>query len=322
MFDLQVTGIKERTVLKKLHALLKKGSDRDVGLVISDRALALVQRERMRMTGRYGVVFAEQCDCTTPAQQKSILQNWVNSHSLRKAPVNLILPQRAFDLVQLERPDVLDTELNAAIRWRLKDSVDYPVSEAIVDTFPVPAGRQSGNARVYVSCAPQTRLKTYVNLIEESGMSVRSISIAPLAMRNLAQYSLNTQEAVGFVHITTDDAALYICRGELFYLSRVLNISQVQLATDDLSEREALSEQLALEIQRTLDYYDSYFGHSPIRQLWFESSPQAANWLAEQIGTILGLRCAWLKQLGDDLHGVVNWGDLLPLALGGLMDTE
>lgn len=309
-------------MLNKLHAWLKKGADCDVGLVISERALALVQRERLRMTGRYGVVFAEQQDGATPAQQKSILQDWVNRRSLRNSPVNLVLPQRAFDLVQLERPDVLDTELNAAIRWRLKDSVDYPVSEAVVDTFAVPAGRQSGNVRVYVSCAPQKRLKEYVNLIQESGLIVRNISIAPLAMRNLAQYSLNTQEAVGFVHITADDAALYLCRGELFYLSRALNVSQNQLATEDSSEREIISEQLALEIQRTLDYYDSYFGHSPIRQLWFESSPQTANWLAEQIGTTLGLRCAWLKQLGEDLQGVVNWGDLLPLALGGLMDTE
>lgn len=309
-------------MLNKIHALLKKRPERDVGLVISARALALVQRERLPITGHYGVIFAEQCACDTPDMQKTVLQQWVNTRGLRKALVNLVLPHNAFDLVQLERPEVAETEINAAIRWKLKDSVDYPVSEAIVDTFAVPDGRQTGSARVYVTCVPQTRLKGYINLLQDVGLEARNISIAPLALRNLAQYALNTEEAVGFVHITQEDAALYICRREVFYLSRTLNISQAQLATEDASEQAALSEQLALDIQRTLDYYDTYFGHAPIRQLWFETSPQNPTWLADQVGATLGLRCAWLKQLGNELYGVVGWGDLLPLALGGMMETK
>lgn len=309
-------------MLNKLHALLKKRPESDAGLVISERALALVQRKRSPVTGAYNVVFAKQRECDTLTQRKIVLQQWIDTCGLHNSPVNLILPHNAFNLVQLDRPNVSDTEINSAIRWRLRDSVDYPVSEAIVDTFAVPEGRQTGHSRIYVVCVPQIRLKEYVNLLQDVGFNARNISVAPLAMRNLAQYALNAQETIGFVHITQEDAALYICRGEVFYLSRTLNISQAQLATEDTSEQTILSAQLVLDIQRTMDYYDTYFGHASVSQLWFETSPQNPIWLTDQVEMTLGIPCSWLmRQLKTDIDGVVVWGDLLPLALGGIMET-
>jgi MSHA biogenesis protein MshI len=41
--------------------------------------------------------------------------------------------------VQVETPEVLPSEMRAAIRWRLKDAINFNVDEASVNVFEIQA---------------------------------------------------------------------------------------------------------------------------------------------------------------------------------------
>src|SRR5688572_5338035 len=53
------------------------------------------------------------------------------------------LPGRKYKVQLMDAPSVPDQELKAAVRWRLKDFLDYPVESATVDVLAVPADQNA-----------------------------------------------------------------------------------------------------------------------------------------------------------------------------------
>ena len=52
-----------------------------------------------------------------------------------------------YQVVQVEAPEVLPSEMRAAIRWRLRDAISFKIDDATVDVFEIPeAARRAQNA--------------------------------------------------------------------------------------------------------------------------------------------------------------------------------
>ena len=63
----------------------------------------------------------------------------------RNATVSVLDPS-AYRLLLVEAPDVPPEELRAAVRWRIKDLIDFHVDDAVIDVFEMP-GHARGGAR-------------------------------------------------------------------------------------------------------------------------------------------------------------------------------
>src|SRR5687768_16775723 len=49
-----------------------------------------------------------------------------------------LLPRNEYQIVLVDAPSVPADEVKAALRWRIKDMIDYPVDEATVDMLELP----------------------------------------------------------------------------------------------------------------------------------------------------------------------------------------
>ena len=59
-------------------------------------------------------------------------------------PVNLVLAPELYTTSLVAKPDVPEDEVVEAAKWLIQEQIDYPVDEAVVDTFSVPdAARDS-----------------------------------------------------------------------------------------------------------------------------------------------------------------------------------
>src|SRR3990167_8529921 len=74
------------------------------------------------------------------------LKDWVKKNLLQQSPTTIILPTSNFELHLLEALSVADNEIHSALRWRLKDLINYPVQEACWDYFQIP----TNDARKYI----------------------------------------------------------------------------------------------------------------------------------------------------------------------------
>lgn len=81
---------------------------------------------------------------TLAASEKQSIKNdldlkpLVKKYQLAQSNVSFLLDTRDYQLVQLEKPKVPDTELKDAVRWQLKDSINFPVEDATIGTIKIP----------------------------------------------------------------------------------------------------------------------------------------------------------------------------------------
>ena len=72
---------------------------------------------------------------------------------LPRMPVSGVLRAEDYQLSLIEAPDVPPAELRAAMRWRLRDSIDFRVEDAVIDVFDVPAQSRGGQGRMMYAVA-------------------------------------------------------------------------------------------------------------------------------------------------------------------------
>ena len=120
----------------------------------------------------------ESVQCEEGAQQARVLQDLVKRHRLTSAPCVVALNPGDYSLLQVEAPQVDARELKSAIRWRVKDLIDFPIDDAVIDVFDIPGQNQPGRAKMMYVVAARTRLlQKQIDLIEASRLTLSAIDI-------------------------------------------------------------------------------------------------------------------------------------------------
>lgn len=201
-------------------------------------------------------------DCS-PAKREGVLGSLSSERGWAGADTTLILPLDQYQVFQLERPEGIDeSELGDALKWKLKDFLDFNPSDSVSDVFRFPEDASRGRGSlVNVVAARKSLVSELVALVESCGLALVSIDIAELALRNLAPRIDPDHRGVALVHMRERFGQMIVCKGETLYLSRRLDVTSDDLR--DASSQENAVQSLALEMQRSLDYYESQLGQVP-----------------------------------------------------------
>lgn len=217
------------------------------------------------------------------AQQRAVL-DLVRVHGVKDLPCSGLLEPGAYSLLLTEAPDVPDAELAEAVRWRVKDLVDFDVSNAVIDLFEVP-GHKAATARpmIYVVVATDQGVRQRVDMLHAAGLDLDTIEVPELALRNLA--TLLPQDVAGTAMLWTDGEVglINLTRQGVLYLARRFPLPLGNYA--GLDPRPML-DSLVIEVQRSIDYYDSHFSLPPVSHLAVApmALPGVADYLSSQLG--------------------------------------
>ena len=219
----------------------------------------------------------ESVRCEGKAQQALVLHELVKRHNLNSAPCVLALNPGDYSLLQVEAPQVDATELKSAIRWRVKDLIDFPVDDAVIDFFEIPGQNQPGRAKMmYVVAARTPLLQKRIELIEASRLTLSAIDISELVLRNIAMLLPEDAGGSALLYVAQTHGLLVLTQRSSLYQARNLGINIDQLSsvegewngdTEAPADGTELLDSLVLEIQRSLDYYESSFSLPPIKGL-------------------------------------------------------
>ncbi|MBW0149327.1 biogenesis protein MshI [Marinobacter arenosus] len=198
-----------------------------------------------------------------PAQRTQALQELVKQRGWAGASTTLVLPLDQYQVFQMERPDGVDeSELADALKWKLKDFLDFSPTDVVSDVFPFPQDASRGRgALVNVVAARKSLVRELVALVAASDLLLDRIDIAELALRNLASVLDENRRGIALVHLRESYGQMIVCREDTLYLSRRLDVPAADLR--DVARQESAVQTLALEMQRSLDYYESQLGQVP-----------------------------------------------------------
>lgn len=188
---------------------------------------------------------------------------------LRHAAATLVLHDQSYQLLMVETPNVPADEMSRAMRWRVKDLIDYPVDEAVVEVFDMPRhANAASKAMSHAVVARRATLRSQVERMREQQLALEAIDIPELCLRNIATGLSADQDGLAFLHFSEDCGYLIVTRQGVLYVTRRIEIGR-QAFSDGL-DRQLLEERaaaIALQVQRSLDYYESHFDARPIREL-------------------------------------------------------
>jgi MSHA biogenesis protein MshI len=184
---------------------------------------------------------------------------------LAGAACNLVLAPELYTVSLVERPKVPDEELVEAVRWRLQDNLDFPPDQAAVDVFALPESASRERSMVFVVAAHRETLKRLLDGVYQADLRLASVDVTELALRNVA-HGLYPEPhwSVGLLRLTAGSGVINISRGEELFLSR--RISGIPA---ELSEQawEEFNDRLLLQVQRSIDYYESAMSQPPCNAL-------------------------------------------------------
>jgi hypothetical protein len=286
----------QNALTARLQGWLKPGrKGKTVGIELQSDGMALVVRER-QASGEAQALVAEmdflRYEKNVPPDQQ--LKNWVTEHRLSKAGCHVVLGADAYQILLVEPPDVPDAEIRGAIRWRLKDLISIPVDQAALDVFALPAdGIRANKKMVYVVVCESKKLRGIIDMAAEAGLSLESIDINELALRNLVLRLLPAELAergVALARIRSGMASVYIYRAGNLYLGRSFSLNYNGGLLDNLPE-----ESLALELQRSLDYYERQMGQAPPAVIYVCGEHVSEDKIGNVLKTSLAPKVQWLN---------------------------
>lgn len=177
-----------------------------------------------------------------------------------------LLQPGAYQTFQVEAPNVPCEEARSAVRWRLREVLDYPLEAATVDALflPAPEGA-AGPAQMLAVAAKNELIEAVVRPFNEAGVPLEVIDIPELAQRNLAQRYEEPGRGLALLGFEEEGALLtFSCDGELCFARR---IDLAPAAGANAAARPEFWERIALELQRSLDHFDRQFRHLAVSRV-------------------------------------------------------
>ncbi len=187
-----------------------------------------------------------------------------------------LLYEGEYQLLQVEPPEVPAAEVREALRWRIKDSLNFPAEVATVDMLEIPSdpGIFGRAKQIFAVAASNELLAPRVALFDAARVPLLAIDIPELAQRNIS--ALYEQENRGLALLAFDAAGAlmtFTFHGELIAVRRI-DVSSPQLQQAAAARREQLFERIALEVQRSLDNFDRQHGQISVPHLLVSPLPE------------------------------------------------
>ena len=182
-----------------------------------------------------------------------------------------ILHPGTYQALLVEAPNVPRDELKAAIRWRIKDMIDYHVDDATVDVLdvPVPDDTSGRNHSMYAIAARNEAVQACVARFNEAGIGLSVIDIPETAQRNIANLYQDADRGTALLYFDADGGLLTISFADELHLARRLDITHAQI----VSGGSEVVGRVVLEIQRSLDHFERQFSYISVSKLLLGPEP-------------------------------------------------
>lgn len=194
------------------------------------------------------------------------LEAVVTSVTRGASAVHVLLPAKFYQAVQVEKPELEEQEIIQSLPWTVKELVQIKPQNMVVDyiDYAIDAPNQGKKITAYI--CDKTKLQPIVDAFQGSEQAhLQSLGIKELAVTNMLPND-GVARMVVFQEAGQEPRVL-IVRDGLLLLSRQLRGFKALEQSADEHTIEQLAETLGLEIQRSLDFFESQLKQPPVKDV-------------------------------------------------------
>lgn len=249
-----------------------------IGIALGLDRAAIVACEG-EVDGRPHIVAWESIDFSTPEDFGEALQIFVSTHGVSGRACRCVLSEDQYSLRLVERPpNVPDEELVEATRWLIRDLIEFDVETAELATLTIPEDtHRARTPRMFVVAGRHDPLREIALAIKGAGLEIAGFEIPETAMVALetrlpevvAGSALLRIEEKASVVTLSQEGSLFLARNMNLDSESIEDVAQNATESEDPAGFEILQQldPLLLDVQRSLDYYESEYGRAPASRL-------------------------------------------------------
>jgi MSHA biogenesis protein MshI len=198
------------------------------------------------------------------------LKTWVEDEHLKLTHTYVAFSISHYQQYQMDKPAVEKDEVVNALKWSVNELIGSEDARAI-DYFDLPVA-VAGSAKVNVVALSNNAIESVVEAVLDAGLILKNISVEEMVTCNLL---CGESEAVlSLIQDEGDEVCLNIVKDDSLYFSRRLkgfeNLNSFSI--DELNM--GIIDSLCVQIQRSMDYFESQLRQAPIRHIQFKLDTQ------------------------------------------------
>ena len=200
--------------------------------------------------------------------RSELISEMFQRRSISAHHVTMVLSGNSYKFLLAEAPEAPLESLRFVMPNKIKDSLPWKVSEVTADVLPLPPDAFRGRKNsVYVAVAQKKYLEDQLNLL--NGVNIYPEAITTMEMAIKAYWHIIKPEkntSIGILRMNeTGGVIVMMCDGAV-YLARRIIVDLASLS-DEGTNRQDVFDQVVLEIQRSVDFYESQLGKGAVAQI-------------------------------------------------------
>lgn len=223
-------------------------------------------------------------------------QQAAREHDLGRYQCSTLLSPGEYQVLLVEAPNVPQAELKTAIRWRIKDLLDYHVNDATVDVLAVPPNPAGGERAqsMYAITARNDLIQVCIGRFESACIPLTVIDIPETSQRNVAALFERDDRGLAMLYMGSNEGLLTINFRRELMLARRIDVGMQDITSASGAAREEQFQRVLLELQRTFDHFDRQFAYVPVAKLMLAPDPEETG-LLEYLAGNLDMPVEWVR---------------------------
>ncbi|MFC5478132.1 type IV pilus biogenesis protein PilM [Massilia suwonensis] len=204
---------------------------------------------------------------TNPAQLLEKAGRELHAHAYRAIT---ILNGGEYQIVSVDAPNVAPDELKTAVRWRLKDILDFHIDDATIDVLDLPVDPNAAvraQHSMFAIAARNSVIETRQKLFTSAKVDLAVIDIPEMAQRNISALVEPAGRGVAMLSFGEEGGLLTVSYRAELYLTRRIDIQLEALLDEDIDRRNAAFDRVTLELQRSLDNFERQYSFISVAKL-------------------------------------------------------
>ena len=209
---------------------------------------------------------------------------------------------------KVQKPNIPEEERNTSLLFLMKDRLGQAVDNTMIGCIDYPEGcRHDDQLMVFEVNKPH--IASLVEAGHGCGLNIDAIDVVELLYGDLIYSEEEMHKGIGFIVEHDTGVHLLLYRDHSLYLIRRLQDISDLLSCLPAPGNAQMADALTLEVQRTLDYYDSLMGQPTPANLYIMPSISDMTALAEYLNASLAPSVSML-----DLNNLLDLPEALDYA--------
>jgi MSHA biogenesis protein MshI len=216
------------------------------------------------------------------------LAEYVDKHHLRGTPCFFVLSSHWYRIHLIDKPSVNDEELISALQWPLKEVVGTD-KELVYDFVDLPH-QSSGQNKVMAVGVAKDEIARLSEVLFAADLDLQHISVEEIATTKLV--GKRDEAVITLVQEHGEVVVLNIVKNnQLCFTRRLKGFENIGGYSENELEM-GISESLCIQIQRSMDFFESQLRQAPIRDILVKLDSPHTQFLCQSIAEAMGVRCA------------------------------